>query len=42
MILIMICDFLQVLNIKRKHYTKDGFFVLIIYLLHFLYYKGRN
>jgi hypothetical protein len=26
MILIMLYDFIQVLNIKRKHYTKDDYF----------------
>jgi hypothetical protein len=42
MVVIMLYDFIQVLNIKRKHYTEDDYFLLIIYLLQFLYYKGRN
>jgi hypothetical protein len=38
----MLSGFIQVINIKRIHYTKMIIFLLIIYLLQFLYYKGRN
>jgi hypothetical protein len=40
--LIILYDFMQVLNIKRMHYTKNEYFLSIFYLLQFIYSMNRN
>jgi hypothetical protein len=36
MIIIMLYDFIQVLNIKRNHYTKINFFTHILFTVIYL------
>jgi hypothetical protein len=40
--LIMFYDFMQVLSLKRKHPTKNDYFLGIFNLLYIIYCKYRN